>query len=331
VWRDLFNRVASEESFVSRCDVLKNENKFVIPPEGGTTNDILRRFTMSTRKTATRLKIKIFPMMRLFARSLAALSLLWVVSMPVTSGDVADKRACQRGEPHCVHFVIQEMERRYRKLAKDCDHNSIFSLVYLRTTEKFRDTVSSTGYSDPSSIFRQDAVFADYYFRAYDAYHKGEGVVPPAWQIAFDAAAQRNVISGGDGLLGINAHINRDLPFVLFDIDRQGHPVSHEDHTLVNNVLAQVMVDAEIASRFDPTYDDNPNPNILPQIFFWRERAYNNYLRLRDAPTAEARAAVAAEIELIASLTAQAIIQTTALPPGSDSSARDAYCAENRK
>jgi hypothetical protein len=270
-------------------------------------------------------------MMKRFTRGLAVLLLLWSANLTVTSGDIADKRACQRGEPHCAHFVIQEMERRYRKLAKDCDHNAIFSLLYLRTTEKFRDTLDSIGYSDPSSILRQDAVFADYYFRAYDAYHTGEGSVPPAWRMAFDAAAQRNVISGGDGLLGVNAHINRDLPFVLFDIDQQGHPVSHEDHTLVNNVLAQVMADPEIAARFDPTYDDNPNPNILQQIFFWRERAYNNYLRLRNAPTPEARAAVASEIELIASLTAAAIIQTTALPPGSDSSARDAYCAETRK
>jgi uncharacterized protein DUF5995 len=279
---------------------------------------------------AVRLKVKTAPMKRC-ARGLAALLLLWVISLPAASGDVADKRACRDGEPQCVHFVIQEMERRYRKLAKDCDHNAIFSLIYLRTTEKFRDTVNSTGYSDPSSIFRQDAIFADYYFRAYDAYHKGEGPVPAAWRIAFDAAAQRNVISGGDGLLGINAHINRDLPFVLFELDQQGHPVSREDHTLVNNVLAQVMVDAEVAARFDPTYDDNPNPNILQQIFFWRDRAYDNYLRLRNAPTPEARAAVAAEIELIGSLTAAAIVQTTALPPGSDSSARDAYCAENRK
>jgi hypothetical protein len=286
---------------------------------------------MNTRNTATRLKVRIAPMMKRFTRGLAALSLLWVIALPVASGDISDKRACREGQPHCTHFVIQEMERRYRKLAKDCDHNAIFSLLYLRTTEKFRDTLDSISYSDPSSILRQDAIFADYYFRAYDAYHKGEGGVPAAWQMAFDAAAQRNVISGGDGLLGVNAHVNRDLPFVLFEIDQQGHPVSHEDHTLVNNVLAQVMADAEIAARFDPTYDDNVDPATLQQIFFWRERAFNNYLRLRNAPTPEARATVAAEIELIASLTAAAIIQATANPPGTDSSARDAYCAENRK
>ena len=281
---------------------------------------------------STRLQIKATPMMKRLARGFAALWLLWAINLTVASEEVADKRACQEGQPHCAHFVIQEMERRFRHLAKDCDHDAIFSLLYLRTTEKFRDTLSSIGYGDPASIVRQDALFADYYFRAYDAHHRGEGFVPPAWQIAFAAAGQRSVTAAGNALLGINAHVQRDLPFTLFDLDQQGFPVSHADHTLVNNFLAQVMVDAEIAGRFDPTFDDNSDPAALLQLLFaWRELAFTNYLRLRNAPTAEARAAVAAEIEGIAAAVAAGIVQQTAYPPGADSSSRDAFCAEMRK
>jgi hypothetical protein len=281
---------------------------------------------------ATRLRIKAIPMLKLLARGFAALSLLWAINLTVASGAISDKRACQEGRPHCAHFVIQEMERRFRHLAKDCDHDAIFSLLYLRTTEKFRDTLSSIGYGDPGSIVRQDALFADYYFRAYDAHHRGEGFVPPAWQIAFSAAGQRRVTAAGNALLGINAHVQRDLPFTLFDLDQQGFPVSHADHTLVNNFLAQVMVDAEIAGRFDPTFDDNSDPAALLQLLFaWRELAFTNYLRLRNAPTAEARAVVAAEIEGFAAAVAAGIVQQTAYPPGADSSSRDAFCAEMRK
>ena len=281
---------------------------------------------------STRLQIKATPMLKYLARGFAALSLLWAINLTVASEDVADKRACQEGRPHCAHFVIQEMERRFRRLAKDCDHDAIFSLLYLRTTEKFRDTLGSIGYGDPASIVRQDALFADYYFRAYDAHHRGEGFVPPAWQIAFTAAGQRRVTAAGNALLGINAHVQRDLPFTLFDLDQQGFPVSHADHTLVNNFLAQVMVDAEIAGRFDPTFDDNSDPAALLQLLFaWRELAFTNYLRLRNAPTAEARAAVAAEIEGFAAAVAAGIVQQTAYPPGADSSSRDAFCAEMRK
>jgi hypothetical protein len=281
---------------------------------------------------ATRLRIKAIPMLKLLARGFAALSLLWAINLTVASGAISDKRACQEGRPHCAHFVIQEMERRFRHLAKDCDHDAIFSLLYLRTTEKFRDTLSSIGYGDPASIVRQDALFADYYFRAYDAHHRGEGFVPPAWQIAFAAAGQRRVTAAGNALLGINAHVQRDLPFTLFDLDQGGFPVSHADHTLVNNFLAQVMVDAEIAGRFDPTFDDNNDPAALLQLLFaWRELAFTNYLRLRNAATPEARVAVAAEIEGFAAAVAAGIVQQTAYPPGADSSSRDAFCAEMRK
>ena len=281
---------------------------------------------------STPLQIKATPILKHLARGFAALSLLWAINLTVASEDVADKRACREGRPHCTHFVIQEMERRFRRLAKDCDHDAIFSLLYLRTTEKFRDTLGSIGYGDPASVVREDAVFADYYFRAYDAHHRGEGFVPPAWQIAFAAAGQRRVTAAGNALLGINAHVQRDLPFTLFDLDQQGFPVSHADHTLVNNFLAQVMVDAEIAGRFDPTFDDNSDPAALLQLLFaWRELAFTNYLRLRNAPTAEARAAVASEIEGFAAAVAAGIVQQTAYPPGADSASRDAFCAEMRK
>src|SRR5262245_40405782 len=106
----------------------------------------------TSAREATRLKINVATMMMWFARGLAALLLLWAINSSVESGDVAGKHACQEGQPHCAHFVIQEMERRFRHLAKDCDHDAIFSLLYLRTTEKFRDTLSAIGYDDPASV-----------------------------------------------------------------------------------------------------------------------------------------------------------------------------------
>ncbi|MGH9883903.1 MAG: DUF5995 family protein [bacterium] len=247
------------------------------------------------------------------------------------SNDVSEKRVCEAGEPRCVGFVIKEMDRRLRKLAKRCDHDAIFALLYLRTTETFRDTLEEIGYADPSSVIREDALFADFYFRAFDAFHGGRGSVPPAWRVAFNAAQDRAVQSPGNALLGFNAHIQRDLPFVLYELFLRGHPVGHDDHTLVNNFLAQVDATAEVVARFDPTFDDNADPvGLFQLIVSWRELAFNNFVRLRDAATPEARAAVAAEIEALAGNTALGIAQATAFPPGTDSTARDAFCAEQR-
>ncbi|HSR95424.1 MAG TPA: hypothetical protein VLM79_00080 [Kofleriaceae bacterium] len=94
---------------------------------------------------------------------------------------------------------------------------------------------------------------------------------------------------------------------------------------------AQVDATAEIVGRFDPTFDDNADPvGLFQLIVSWRELAFNNFVRLRDAATPEARAAVAAEIEALAGNTALGIAQATAFPPGTDSTARDAFCAEQR-
>src|ERR1043165_4582135 len=100
---------------------------------------------------------------------------LWVlvVTASSASSEVSEKRACERGEPRCVDIVIKEMDRRSRKLAKHCDHDAIFSLLYLRTTEKFGETLDAIGYGDPASVVREDGLFADFYFRAFDAFHGG--------------------------------------------------------------------------------------------------------------------------------------------------------------
>ena len=258
-----------------------------------------------------------------------AISVLVTASAPrgtSASNDVSDRRACELGQPKCVDRVIKEMEQRFRKLARRCDHDAVFALLYLRTTEKFRDTLDTIGYGDPSSVVREDGLFADFYFHAFDAFHDG-GDPPPAWDIAFSAARDHAVTSPGNALLGFNAHIQRDLPFVLYELSLRGHPISHDDHTLVNNFLAQVDATAEVVARFDPAFDDNADPEALFQLIVsWREQAFTNFVRLRDAPTPEARAAVAAEIEAFTAAVAQGIAHATAYPPGSDSSARDAFC-----
>ena len=177
---------------------------------------------------------------------------------------------------------------------------------------------------------REDALFADYYFAAYDAYYGG-GYVPLAWDIAFTTAHERAVFATGNALLGINAHIQRDLPLTLYDLHGQGHPISAEDHTRSNDFLEQVDVSAEIAQRFDPTFDDNADPPALFNlIVVWRALAFSNFVLLRDAETPEDRAAVATKIEEHAGAAARDIAQSMAYPPGTDSAARDAYCTAHQ-
>lgn len=252
--------------------------------------------------------------------------------------ELTSKKVCQQELPQCVTQVIREMERRYKPLARQCDHDAVFALNYLRTTEIFQQTLDEIGYSDPAAVVREDALFAEYYFRAYDAYHRGKKEdVPLAWQITFDAAQNRLVTGSGNIALGINAHIQRDLPFVLYELYLKGHPVSYEDRNRVNNFLQKVNPLKELAAKFDPTIDDQDVPGDeddrqrFQTIVEWREGAFRNYERLRDAKTDAERAQVAKEIEEFTAQTAQFLQQTFSYTPGTDSSERDAYCRAQQK
>lgn len=267
-------------------------------------------------------------------------ALLWLFPGALTSAnaqELPDNKVCELGKPQCVTLVIQEMERRYKPLPKRCDHDAVFALNYLETTEVFAQTLDEVNYNNPAAVIREDALFAEYYFRAYDAYHTGKGNAPPVWQITFDAAQNHSVSGAGNLALGINAHIQRDSPFVLYELYLQGRPVSYEDYTRVNQFLQQVNPLKELAAEFDPTIDDQDVPGDqddrqrFETIVQWREGAFRNYERLRNASTDAERMQVAKEIEEFAAGSAQFLQQSFSYPPGTDSSERDTYCQEQQR
>jgi hypothetical protein len=161
--------------------------------------------------------------------------------------------------------------------------------------------------------------------------------VPPAWAIAFRAAGQRAVTAEGNILLGINAHVQRDLPFVLAALGLVAPDGSSRkpDHDRVDQFLNRVTDDVyrEVARRFDPTIDDRDLPGTLDDfalfqvIAAWRELAWRNAELLVSAPTAAARDLVAANIETTAALQAQTLRLAYQYWPLRSSAARDAYCA----
>ena len=155
------------------------------------------------------------------------------------------------------------MDKRFEPLAQACDHNSMFALTYLRTTEEYRRSATAPGFfSDPAFINHQDAVFARYYFDAWDGYRDGTlAEVSQSWQIAFDAADRQKVAGSGNLLLGMSAHVNRDLPLVLAEIGlvKPDGSSRKPDHDKVNQFLNRVIEPLfdEAAARLDPTVDDS--------------------------------------------------------------------------
>ena len=246
---------------------------------------------------------------------------------------------CVAGRPSCVHAVIKEMRRRFEPLGRSCHHDAMFALAYLRTTQTYQWATEQPGFfADVPWMNHYDAVFAKYYFRAYDEYVAGRRAsVPQAWLVAFDAAVNRKVSGSGSLLLGMNGHVNRDLPFVLAAIglvapDGTSRKPDHDKVDQFLNVVLQPLL-LEASARFDPHVINVQTPYgtgytaLFQLLAAWRELAWRNAELLVAAPTTVARALVAQEIETAAALEAQSIMLANAyLPPLSSSAARDSYC-----
>src|SRR6478672_10885354 len=102
-----------------------------------------------------------------------------------------------------------------------------FLSTYMRTTQAVGDAVNAGRFLDPDWVERWDVAFAQLYLQAHDAFVAGAtSAVPRPWRLAFsapdDLPALRHV------LLGINAHVNYDLPQAMLsvispaDFDDQG-------------------------------------------------------------------------------------------------------------
>lgn len=254
---------------------------------------------------------------------------------------------CNRGANECVDSVVAEMQRREAPLDAACSHSEIFALTYLRTTEEYRQSALTPGFfQDPAFINHQDALFAKYYFDAWDKYRAGQtSQVSPAWRIAFQAADQKRVSGLGNLLLGMSAHVNRDLPYVLaaIGLKKPDGTSRKPDHDKVNDFLRTVMQPLleEIEERFDPSIGlvQFEGTTLDEEAFFqilvgWREQAWQNaQLIVAAGSNPFARALVDAQIETVAATAANAILAATSYNPitgalfGVTRAQRDAYCA----
>lgn len=268
----------------------------------------------------------------------------WSSQLPGLTDEFVPNSAndCVAGRMNCVRSVIREMERRFEPLGRSCDHNSAFALAYLRTTQTYLWAAEQPGYfRDTPWVNHEDAVFAKYYFNAYDNWLAGNrSQVPQAWLIAFDSAAARRTTGSGDLLLGMSAHINRDLPFTLAAIgmvtpEGENRKPDHDKVDVFLNTVTQPML-AELAERFDPNTINVQTPygagytGLFQLVAAWRESAWRNAELLVSAPTPELRAVVAQQIELSAATQATAIVAGNSyLPPLTGTGPRDAWCASH--
>ena len=250
---------------------------------------------------------------------------------------------CVAGRSNCLTATLRELSQIADSTARGCTHDAVFARAYVRMTQLYGHTREIPGYyQDVPATNHLDAVFAKYYVDAYGNWRSGNrAAVPQSWLIALDAARAKTVTGSGDLLLGMNAHINRDLAFVLAATGLVGPDGSSRKHDYdavekwLYDATAPLM--AEFAARFDPSMDDAAGPAgagywaLFQMISGWREAAWRNAEALVSAPTPADRAQVAAGIEARANAAAQSLLVSQAYtPPISSTAGRDAWCAVHK-
>lgn len=212
--------------------------------------------------------------------------------------------------PACVDGVIQRLVAHWEPLDQSCDPRVIFELINVRATQLFRtyfsDMRGENFFEDEPKAVNLDRVLQDLYFDAVAAYETGDA--PPAWTVAWDAALAHRTTAPQDAFLGINAHLQRDLPVALaaVGITSPDGTSYKPDHDRLNEIIATAIdvVEDEIAERYDPMMsmaDLSPLPwdevFTIEVVRLWRENAFRNAERLTVAPNEAERDLVMASIE----------------------------------
>ena len=139
--------------------------------------------------------------------------------------------------------VVEKLQQRIDALPHDQVHRRTFIKTYQRTTQAVGDAVDAAFFEDPEWVVRWDIAFADLFIVAHDADQAG-GRVPRPWQLAFQADPDLPAIV--HLLLGMNAHINYDLPQATLSVitdhdfaDPVGIQRRRRDHERIDTILAR--------------------------------------------------------------------------------------------
>lgn len=155
--------------------------------------------------------------------------------------------------------LIAVMSAHLERFDRTGDHRGAFLRVYRRMTATVTERLTAQYFLDPAWVERVAIRFAWYYFDALERFEQG-GSPPPAWAYAHTVAVRKQGFLLQDVLLGMNAHINNDLPLVAAEIlrgEQDERSVFRTvrrrfDHDQINRVLHEVIpaVEAEIAASY---------------------------------------------------------------------------------
>ncbi len=215
------------------------------------------------------------------------------------------------------------------------DHRGPFAALYTRTTIKIREGLSAGRFHDSAYSADLTTMFAELYRRAFVDYVDGKrNQVPDAWRIEFDAAKESDEAQANGTqddtlvlqhmVLGVNAHINRDLSHAVAIVGFQGKSDDErkKDYDVVRAILLENinasldMVIANYAQKLGETPESLQN--ALGKVFtVWmvvgREKAWEDGKLLMKGWPIDTLADK--EVNYTSKLMAQAILAANGISP----------------
>jgi hypothetical protein len=151
-----------------------------------------------------------------------------------------------------VAALVARMEELLRHLESGREPGRYFLGTYLRTTRAVGAALDRGVFEDPDWVAAWDVDFAVLYLDALEAYRKDADSVAAPWRLAF--GAHTGLRPEAHVLLGMNAHINFDLPQSLIGMIPPEDFTSpalldlrRRDHERIDEVLASRVAEEDVA------------------------------------------------------------------------------------
>ena len=113
--------------------------------------------------------------------------------------------------------------------------------MYARVTDRVQTAINDGRFGDGERMARFTRTFADWYLGPRD----GTRVLPGCWKAATDVGGDHRLLIVQHLLLGINAHVNHDLPQVVVELadDDLSLESLRPDFDAINDILAETQPD----------------------------------------------------------------------------------------
>jgi hypothetical protein len=275
---------------------------------------VLRRMDDASAVLA-RLILSAVPAGTMVARALAELErqVPWweLLDLP-DAGSGAGSAPVDAEEPVVADLgeLVSKLESTVARFDAARSRLAVYPSAYLLVTRRFRDALGADGggFEDRAWVESVDRHFATRYFRPLEAHEAGRAAeVPECWKAAFAAAEGGRTTLVQDLALAVNARLNHDLPLALLAAGVDGDREKRHRDLLAFHAHYKASIDPVqemLAGKYSPVLRVLDVMGLrldeLAADFSYRrarDAAWENAVRLADAPTREERAMLAREID----------------------------------